>query len=100
VGSGEPDLRNLHLYFTLCEDGDTIMVLRYIFIVCMCACMLVVSNNVKAMSDGIHDNLDALSLGVLPKDLGFPETATWKVLSRSPLSLYVRVLYLAAIAVR
>lgn len=38
---GEPDLRNFRSYFCFCEKGDSI-------IVC---------------SDGVHDNLDPLSLG-------------------------------------
>ncbi len=48
VGQGEPDLRNFKLYYCTCEEGDMIMI----------------------MSDGVHDNLDPMSLGKLPKDLG------------------------------
>lgn len=44
---GEPDLRNLDLYSTICEKGDLII----------------------CVSDGIHDNLDPELLGILPKDI-------------------------------
>jgi len=57
--SGEPDLRNLHVYFALCEPGDMIIV----------------------MSDGVHDNLDAYSLGITPHAAGIPgvqPTQDWK----------------------
>ena len=30
------------------------------------------------MSDGVHDNLDPMSLGKLPKDIGFPAATDWK----------------------
>lgn len=30
------------------------------------------------MSDGVHDNLDPMSLGKLPKDLGFTAATDWK----------------------
>ena len=53
--SGDPDLRNLHLYFTLCSEGDVIIV----------------------MSDGVHDNLDAYSLGKSPSTVGI-STPDWK----------------------
>jgi len=55
VGNGEPDLRNLRLFFTFCEKGDLIL----------------------AMSDGVHDNLDPISLGKLPSDFGL-SSSSWK----------------------
>ncbi len=54
--TGDPDLRNLHLYFSLCCEGDIIIV----------------------MSDGVHDNLDAYSLGKTPEAVGFPAGTDWK----------------------
>jgi len=55
VGAGDPDLRNLHLYFIECLAGETLML----------------------MSDGVHDNLDAYSLGKSPRDIGLTVT-DWK----------------------
>jgi len=48
VGNGDPDLRNVTIYYTMCEENDLILVL----------------------SDGVHDNLDPQVLGKLPKDAG------------------------------
>lgn len=46
-GHGWPDLRNLRLYFSPVEDNDIILV----------------------VSDGVHDNLDPLTLGKQPHEL-------------------------------
>jgi len=56
VGNGQPDLRNLSLYFEICQADD---------IVIMC-------------SDGVHDNLDPAMLGIDPEEV-LPEFAgmTW-----------------------
>jgi len=59
VGHGWPDLRNLRLYFTPCEEGDLIII----------------------VSDGVHDNLDPQTLGKIPKDLNLPHNS-WDELSR------------------
>jgi len=48
VGNGEPDVRNVTIYYTFCQENDLILVL----------------------SDGVHDNLDPQTLGKLPKDSG------------------------------
>eukprot|EP01117_Protostelium_nocturnum_P008702 TRINITY_DN3118_c0_g1_i1.p1 TRINITY_DN3118_c0_g1~~TRINITY_DN3118_c0_g1_i1.p1 ORF type:complete len:903 (+),score=235.28 TRINITY_DN3118_c0_g1_i1:180-2888(+) len=45
---GEPDLRNLRLQTTWCEEGDMIIL----------------------MSDGVHDNFSPRSLGMLPSQIG------------------------------
>jgi len=55
VGAGDPDLRNLHLYFIECQEGETLML----------------------MSDGVHDNLDAYALGKSPTELGL-NVDDWK----------------------
>lgn len=68
VGDGEPDLRNLFLYFRQCEvcvdygyrihffqENDVILII----------------------SDGVHDNLDPQTLGKFPADAG-PEYAKYK----------------------
>eukprot|EP01133_Synstelium_polycarpum_P007850 gene7850-9212_t len=47
VGQGWPDLRNLKLYFTFCEENDIALI----------------------VSDGVHDNLDPIMLGKLPSEL-------------------------------
>jgi hypothetical protein len=47
---GEPDLRNLSLYYHPASTGDIVILL----------------------SDGVHDNLDPQMLGVSPRDLGLP----------------------------
>jgi serine/threonine protein phosphatase PrpC len=48
---GQPDLRNLGVYSSMCHEGD-------LLILC---------------SDGVHDNLDPQILGKFPSDLGLPE---------------------------
>jgi len=57
VGEGEPDLRNVSVYFTYCEENDIILVL----------------------SDGVHDNLDPHVLGKLPADVApqFAQFPSW-----------------------
>jgi len=47
LDEGKPDLRNLNLFCTPCEDGDVIII----------------------VTDGVHDNLDPHHLGKLPKDM-------------------------------
>jgi hypothetical protein len=61
---GEPDLRNLHLYFATARDGDIIL---------LC-------------SDGVHDNLDAFSLGKSPSDIGL-QASDWKELAGKEIGL-------------
>jgi CRP-like cAMP-binding protein len=51
---GNPDLRNLSLYFRLVDEGDVIVV----------------------VSDGLYDNLDPQSLGISPKDAGIPDAGS------------------------
>jgi serine/threonine protein phosphatase PrpC len=46
--NGDPDLRNLDMYWVGCNPGDIII----------------------ALSDGVHDNLDPQSLGIPPSDFG------------------------------
>ncbi len=41
LDAGAPDVRNLRVFFELCREGDTVLL----------------------MTDGIHDNLDPKSLG-------------------------------------
>jgi len=52
---GEPDLRNLEVFYKFCDQGDLILLL----------------------SDGVHDNLDPQQLGVNPSDLGV-QADTWE----------------------
>ncbi|KAF2074491.1 hypothetical protein CYY_004196 [Polysphondylium violaceum] len=52
---GEPDLRNLEVFYKFCDQGDLILLL----------------------SDGVHDNLDPQQLGVNPTELGI-EADTWE----------------------
>ena len=49
VGDGAPDLRNLFVHFCPCWEGDMLVLL----------------------SDGVHDNLDPVTRGLSPSDLGF-----------------------------
>lgn len=62
IGQGWPDLRNLRLYYTPCNEGDIIVI----------------------MSDGIHDNLDPQTLGKVPQELSLPNK-TWDELSHDAL---------------
>ena len=59
---GTPDLRNLNYYYCLATDGDLI-------IVC---------------SDGVHDNLDPITLGKTAAELGLGDGLWQDVLVRSP----------------
>ncbi|KAH3765555.1 cyclophilin B [Pelomyxa schiedti] len=57
--TGSPDLRNLSFFFTVCQKDDVIF----------------------CMSDGVHDNLEALSLAVEPQTLcptEFAGITTWE----------------------
>eukprot|EP01133_Synstelium_polycarpum_P015004 gene15004-17742_t len=54
VGNGQPDLRNLSVFYKYCDEDDLILLL----------------------SDGVHDNLDPQQLGVRPEDLGI-EVESW-----------------------
>ncbi len=47
-GDQEPDLRNLALHLTACEDGDIVFIL----------------------TDGVYDNFDPELRGLTPRDLG------------------------------
>lgn len=51
---GNPDLRNMSLYFRLVDEGDVIVV----------------------VSDGLYDNLDPQSLGLSPKDAGIMDSGS------------------------
>jgi len=57
VGNGQPDLRNLSIYFERCQPDD-------IVIIC---------------TDGLHDNLDPAMLGIMPEEV-LPEFTgmTWE----------------------
>jgi len=46
-GLREPDLRNLEVYYTECEEGDCVW----------------------AVSDGVHDNFDPQMFGLDPRDV-------------------------------
>jgi len=52
---GDPDLRNLDLYWVGCHEGDIIIV----------------------VSDGVHDNLDPQFLGRDPSEFGIAQGLTW-----------------------
>lgn len=56
IAVGQPDLRNLQLYYQLAEPGDLIFL----------------------VSDGIHDNLDPQQLGTTPGEADIANTATWE----------------------
>lgn len=47
VGEGSPDLRNIAVYYTECQEDDMFLI----------------------VSDGVHDNLDPQILGVPPKEV-------------------------------
>lgn len=51
IRQGEPDLRNLQVFYKLCDPEDLILLL----------------------SDGVHDNLDPQQLGIKPNELGIDE---------------------------
>lgn len=53
---GQPDLRNLHLYYQLTNPGDLIFL----------------------VSDGVHDNLDPQQLGTTPGEADIANTVTWE----------------------
>jgi len=62
VGEGNPDLRNVGVYWTFCEEDDLILV----------------------VSDGVHDNLDPQILGVTPKEVDnemYANIVDWKSFS-------------------
>jgi hypothetical protein len=52
---GEPDLRNLDVFCTLCERDDLIWI----------------------VSDGVHDNLDAQTMGLTPTQCGLDGVDAW-----------------------
>ncbi|EFA81250.1 protein phosphatase 2C-related protein [Heterostelium album PN500] len=56
VGNGEPDLRNLSVFYKYCDENDLILLL----------------------SDGVHDNLDPQQLGLKPLDLGI-DAESWDI---------------------
>jgi len=58
VGEGEPDLRNVFVYYNICEENDVILL----------------------FSDGVHDNLDPQTLGIPPKDVHqkYASHSDWK----------------------
>jgi hypothetical protein len=63
LGEGDPDLRNLAFGASEVADGDILI----------------------AVSDGVHDNLDPPTLGMVPSSLGFEgkvEHADWKDLPK------------------
>ncbi|EGC30847.1 hypothetical protein DICPUDRAFT_157374 [Dictyostelium purpureum] len=63
VGQGWPDLRNLKLYFTFCEENDIALV----------------------VSDGVHDNLDPIMLGKTPDELNIKDVKGWEELNQEDL---------------
>lgn len=56
IDVGQPDLRNLHLYYQLADPGDLIFL----------------------VSDGVHDNLDPQQLGTTPGEADIANTVTWE----------------------
>lgn len=67
LGEGDPDLRNLAFGWCECAPGDILI----------------------AVSDGVHDNLDPPTLGMVPSDLGFEGKTNhedWKDLPREDAS--------------
>eukprot|EP01129_Flabellula_baltica_P017425 TRINITY_DN9655_c0_g1_i1.p1 TRINITY_DN9655_c0_g1~~TRINITY_DN9655_c0_g1_i1.p1 ORF type:complete len:409 (-),score=83.19 TRINITY_DN9655_c0_g1_i1:20-1246(-) len=46
INDGDPDLRNLGIYVSYCNEGDIMMI----------------------VSDGVHDNLDPQAIGMTPRD--------------------------------
>jgi CRP-like cAMP-binding protein len=54
VGEGNPDLRNMSLFYTPADEGDVVIF----------------------TSDGVYDNLDPQSFGILPSELGL-EGDSW-----------------------
>ena len=75
VGEGLPDLRNVALYYTLCEDNDLIIL----------------------ASDGVHDNLDPQVLGKGPKDIentNFPTISDWKDIAEENQVEKLKTLYM------
>lgn len=64
LGEGDPDLRNLAFGAAEVADGDILI----------------------AVSDGVHDNLDPATIGMLPSQLGFEgktDHADWKNLPKA-----------------
>jgi hypothetical protein len=55
VGKGDPDLRNMALYFVPCYEEDVVML----------------------MSDGVHDNLDPQLLGFSPSHINLGNSDSW-----------------------
>ncbi|KAN0039978.1 hypothetical protein ACTA71_011860 [Dictyostelium dimigraforme] len=62
VGQGWPDLRNLKLYFTFCEENDIALI----------------------VSDGVHDNLDPIMLGKTPDEVNI-DAKGWEDLHQDDL---------------
>lgn len=56
---GSPDLRNLDMQYKIVKEGDLLI----------------------AVSDGVHDNLDPVTIGKDPKDLGL-SFESWKDISK------------------
>jgi hypothetical protein len=58
LGEGDPDLRNLAFGYSEAAEGDILI----------------------SVSDGVHDNLDPATIGMVPADLGLQGTehADWK----------------------
>lgn len=62
LGEGDPDLRNLAFGCAEVQDGDILI----------------------AVSDGVHDNLDPATLGLVPSEVGLPGSAheDWKAVPK------------------
>lgn len=59
VGEGQPDLRNVAIYYSFCEEDDLFLL----------------------VSDGVHDNLDPQILGISPKEIDpkqYGDKEEWK----------------------
>jgi len=69
LNAGLPDLRNLEVYFHPCHAGDILIV----------------------VSDGVHDNLDPESLGLIPKDLSRFNIGQYKTWDEVPMRDAIRV---------
>eukprot|EP01113_Clastostelium_recurvatum_P019328 TRINITY_DN2278_c1_g1_i3.p1 TRINITY_DN2278_c1_g1~~TRINITY_DN2278_c1_g1_i3.p1 ORF type:complete len:426 (-),score=78.94 TRINITY_DN2278_c1_g1_i3:30-1307(-) len=63
LGHGAPDLRNLRLCFSPCEQNDLVMI----------------------VSDGVHDNFDPQTMGKTPKEAGYHDDVKWETLSHQDL---------------
>eukprot|EP01125_Pyxidicula_operculata_P013390 TRINITY_DN4439_c0_g1_i2.p1 TRINITY_DN4439_c0_g1~~TRINITY_DN4439_c0_g1_i2.p1 ORF type:complete len:1494 (-),score=306.43 TRINITY_DN4439_c0_g1_i2:277-4758(-) len=67
---GNPDLRNLSVYFEYLDDGD--------FVICT--------------TDGVYDNLDPQTLGLHPSSAGIDEFQSWNDVNNDDQDLIMKVM--------